>query len=163
MPEQHGYYWFCLDHVQDYNARWDYYSGMSSEDIEKSRRDDITWNRPTWTFSTGNRTMPDGMNGAVHAAFRRFFGADWFQQSRSEAGPRNNAGARLAMEIQSALDVLMVTSSPITFADIKRAYKAQAKLCHPDLCRHDPEAENRFKAINHAFAVLKKHEGLFPG
>ena len=28
------YFWFCLEHVREYNARWDYYKGMSSAQIE---------------------------------------------------------------------------------------------------------------------------------
>ncbi|KAB2832771.1 MAG: hypothetical protein F9K49_07640, partial [Caedimonadaceae bacterium] len=42
------FYWFCLDHIRDYNKHWDFYKGMSPEEIEKSRISDITWNRPSW-------------------------------------------------------------------------------------------------------------------
>src|SRR5437868_5385867 len=28
------YFWFCLDHVRAYNASWDYYAGMSTDEIE---------------------------------------------------------------------------------------------------------------------------------
>ena len=32
------YYWFCLDHVQEYNARWDYYKdGYDEEDYIKKK------------------------------------------------------------------------------------------------------------------------------
>ena len=27
------YFWFCLDHVRDYNKAWDFYAGMSQADI----------------------------------------------------------------------------------------------------------------------------------
>ena len=38
--------------------------------------------------------------------------------------------------------------------EIKRAYRELAKKYHPDKNRGDPEAEERFKAINEAYAVL---------
>ena len=28
------YLWFCLPHVREYNASWDYYKGMSPQEIE---------------------------------------------------------------------------------------------------------------------------------
>ena len=44
------YYWFCLDHVRDYNRKWDYYAGMKPEEIELELISDVTWNRPSWAF-----------------------------------------------------------------------------------------------------------------
>lgn len=38
--------------------------------------------------------------------------------------------------------------------DIKRAYRKLARQYHPDANRHDPEAEERFKEISHAYDVL---------
>ena len=28
------YFWFCLDHVREYNRAWNYYAGMSEDEIE---------------------------------------------------------------------------------------------------------------------------------
>lgn len=42
------YYWFCLEHVQEYNAQWDYYQGMSPLEIEEQLKQDVCWQRPTW-------------------------------------------------------------------------------------------------------------------
>lgn len=39
-------------------------------------------------------------------------------------------------------------------AEIKRAFRAQARQLHPDVNRHDPEAEEKFKEINAAYEVL---------
>ena len=30
------YYWFCLEHVRAYNARWNFYAGLSQAEIEKT-------------------------------------------------------------------------------------------------------------------------------
>ena len=41
-----------------------------------------------------------------------------------------------------------------TAAEIKRAFREQARRWHPDLNTGDPNAEERFKSINAAYAVL---------
>lgn len=39
-------------------------------------------------------------------------------------------------------------------ATIKKAFRARARELHPDVNRHDPEAEEKFKALNEAYEVL---------
>ncbi|MEJ2027933.1 MAG: hypothetical protein P8X52_10985 [Limibacillus sp.] len=34
------YYWFCLDHVRDYNRAWNYFSGLTPEEVEMLVRED---------------------------------------------------------------------------------------------------------------------------
>ena len=36
--ELNSYVWFCLEHVREYNASWDYYAGMNENQIEAHRR-----------------------------------------------------------------------------------------------------------------------------
>src|SRR5262249_29646421 len=50
--ELSAYYWFCLDHVREYNAAWNYYAGMSELEIEREIRNDTTWQRPTWPLGS---------------------------------------------------------------------------------------------------------------
>ena len=42
------YYFFCIDHIKEYNKSWDFYKGLSVNQIENSMREDIIWNRPSW-------------------------------------------------------------------------------------------------------------------
>ena len=44
------YYFFCLEHVKEYNKSWDFYKGLSVNQIENSMRADTIWNRPSWPF-----------------------------------------------------------------------------------------------------------------
>src|SRR3954467_5558973 len=42
-------YWrFCLDHVREYNHSYNFFAGMSTDDIAKYQRDAVTGHRPTW-------------------------------------------------------------------------------------------------------------------
>ena len=171
-PEQHGYYAFCLDHVRAYNERWDYYDGMSAVEIDLSRRDDVTWNRPSWGFGGGRDLPPGWHTAALQAAFSRMFGDDWMTgagtgtgSGAGQAGSRkeHTADIRMAGDLRAALETLMVATPPVTFSAIKQAYKRLAKQHHPDISGDDPRAEERFKAVNEAYALLKKHADLFPG
>ena len=42
------YRWFCLEHVREYNKKWDYFAGLGAEQIEAHIRADTTWRRPVW-------------------------------------------------------------------------------------------------------------------
>ena len=42
------YFYFCLNHIKEYNKSWDFYKGMSVDQIENSMRSDTVWARPSW-------------------------------------------------------------------------------------------------------------------
>jgi hypothetical protein len=49
-PKDRGlkeYYHFCMDHVREYNAAWDFFEGMSQSDIEAHVRESMFGDRPT--------------------------------------------------------------------------------------------------------------------
>ena len=48
------YYYFCLNHVKEYNKSWDFYKGLSVNQIEQSMRKDTVWDRPTWPLGIGH-------------------------------------------------------------------------------------------------------------
>ena len=134
------HYWFCLEHVKEYNKAWDFYKGMSPEEIEASRISDVTWNRPSWPVG-GWRTLLENA--------RYFDGIDPFLK----VAPRQPS---VAPEVQKALVVLEL-ELPLTMDTLKKQYKKLAKKHHPDLHAGDKDAEERLKNINAAYQVLKKY------
>ena len=42
------FFTFCMDHVREYNATYDYFKGMDDQSMEKYREAEITGHRPTW-------------------------------------------------------------------------------------------------------------------
>ena len=44
------YFCFCLDHVREYNASYNYFNGMSDDAIARYQRDDLVGHRPTWSM-----------------------------------------------------------------------------------------------------------------
>lgn len=134
------YHWFCLDHVREYNKAWDYYRGMSLDEIEESRTSDVTWNRPSWPVG-GWRTLLENA--------RFLDGIDPFLKSTPRA-------PSLPTEVQKALGTLDL-ALPLTIEILKTQYKKLAKLHHPDLNAGDKEAEERLKGVNEAYQVVKKY------
>jgi DnaJ-class molecular chaperone len=42
--------------------------------------------------------------------------------------------------------------------DIKNAYRAKARECHPDVAQEDPESEYKFKELSFAYEILSDPE-----
>lgn len=151
--ELNSYYWFCLDHVRAYNAQWDFYKGMSAEEIEAAVRKDTTWQRPTWPLgglSGGRGKMQfDG----IHDPFG-FFDEDAAEEKRAKE-QRARAQRRAASPEDHAMTVLELTP-PLTIEVLKSRYKVLVKRHHPDTNGGDKAAEERFKTINEAYKLLVK-------
>lgn len=145
------YYWFCLEHVRQYNAAWNYYHDMSEAEIEAHIRHDTIWRRPTWRIGGGPRF--------VHAALRDEFGLfehdDGVAEAEAAGRRRNGRNGRvvLAGEMQ-ALAVLDLVP-PVTFAEIRKRYRKLVKRHHPDANGGDRAAEERLKLIIQAYTRLR--------
>ena len=150
------YFWFCLQHVREYNASWDYYKGMSPQEIEANLRHDSGWHRPTWPLGRlgaarvlGPEAMRDplgALNGTpLHAARER-------RQARAEKP------AAPPPELRAALDVLGL-DWPVDQAAMRDRYKELAKRLHPDLNNGDRGAEEKLKDVNRAYSLLRKRLG----
>lgn len=130
-----SFYWFCLEHVEAYNKNWDYYAGMSPEEIEAQIQFDLVGHRPTWRVNDlyNHRLWdPLGILGqAKHKCTRR------------------------SKEQVAAMQLLGLANN-FTTNDLKKAYKALAKKYHPDKTGGDKALEEKFKNITKAYQTLLK-------
>lgn len=140
------YYWFCLKHVTEYNENWDYFAGMSDEDIEKEILSDYGWGRPT-------RQLADCVSPRMYAdpfgLKREAFGADGEGRQNFRADPAKAASPEMA-----AAAVALELTIPFDEKQVKANYKRLAKACHPDLTGGDKELEDRFKTITEAYRLI---------
>jgi len=151
------YYWFCLDHVREYNRAWNYYAGLSDDQVERLVREDLVGHRPTWPL--GHRTSQAyarAAQGDYGDAFE-FFEQAKNRHKQERAGHQRPADMGHAEE--KALDQLDL-SWPVTFDDVRRRYKELVKVLHPDANGGDHEAEERLKLVNHAYSTLKNSHVL---
>ena len=143
------YYFFCLKHIKEYNKSWDFYKGLSVNQIENSMRDDIIWNRPSWPLK--------GNPYKVIEQIDEFF-IDHFDNFNSNE--KNNyffknrlLDAKFTKEENTALLTLNL-KMPITLEKIKKNYKKLVKIFHPDVNGNNKKAEEKFKEISKSYKIL---------
>jgi hypothetical protein len=146
------YFCFCLDHVREYNASYNYFTGMTPEAMARYQRDAAVGHRPTWAV------------GEIEAArsFRRasddpsrfgdplgIFGGHGFQKPKPEQEkPRHGIAAKRALH-QLGLDE---TADAET---IRSRYKNMVKRLHPDANGGDRSLEDKLREIIRAYNYLK--------
>lgn len=149
------YYWFCLKHVQEYNKAWNYYQGLTMEEIENLNRDDVTWNRPTWSF---HDRVDEKIRERIFGAFNEATFEDKLKDKAEKAQRGWSTRQRsVTGEEKQAMEILDL-DYPVDFPKIKTKYRQLAKKYHPDHNQGDKDLENHFKEINQAYKVL---EGIY--
>jgi hypothetical protein len=149
-------YWrFCLNHVREYNHSYNFFAGMSTDDIARYQRDAVVGHRPTWKM---------GMNGTGKATGRshsaRFGpgGADdpfgVFGEARDGDHLRRKETRVIRNAERKALDTLGLEGEATT-AEIKIRFKTLVKQHHPDANGGDRSSEDRLREIIAAYNYLK--------
>ena len=144
------YYWFCLEHVREYNKQWSYNAEKTAEEIEAEIRDDILGNRPTW--SVNDRMAGAKIHGGDYQDPLNIFGTAGLGGAGFD-GAENHADTILDGDMRHAYAVLGLEASA-DMETIKTTYKKKAKQYHPDLNKNDSKAEETFKQINNAYKVI---------
>ena len=63
------YYLFCLEHVRQFNASYNYFDGMSNAEVEAYQKDSVIGHRPTW--KVGANAWAHGTRHGIGAGDRR--------------------------------------------------------------------------------------------
>lgn len=142
------HYWFCFEHVKDYNAAWDFFSGMNADEVEAQILRSMYGDRPTWRYD---------VEGAAAEALKR---ASWqTYHFTEEEPPKENFRHKTSTNNPNTPEfealAILGLEPPITLAGIKTRYKELAKKHHPDLNQGDKKAEDLLKTINMAYTILK--------
>lgn len=152
-----AYYWFCLDHVREYNSRWNYFAGLSDDDVERIIQNDTIWERPTWPMgSQFLRRHARRAEDRLRDAFRAFGEAGARRAWEASSAP---GYARLSNEERRALRALDL-DFPVTLDGIKARYKELVKRHHPDANGGDRSAEDKLKYINIAYRTLRQSQNF---
>ena len=140
------YYFFCLEHIKEYNKSWNFYKGLSVSQIEKSVREDTIWNRPSWPLKGNPHKVIEQIN--------EFFSNEFITSDEENKYFQNKIlDKNLTSEENKALSTLKV-DLPITLDKIKKNYKKLVKIFHPDVNGNNKKAEEKFKEINQSYKTL---------
>jgi DnaJ domain len=152
--------WFCLDHVREFNAGYDWFEGMSAEEIIAAQSPIAGWRTESRAF------RPDaGVDGAprwadyadpLDAIAARARGI----RSRAETQARAAAAnVRFSADEARALEV-MGLGSDTDRTRLRRRYSELVRRYHPDRNGGDRQHEARLTQVVEAYQLLKGSAAL---
>ncbi|MZR29284.1 J domain-containing protein [Sneathiella litorea] len=144
------YQWFCLGHIREFNKSWNFFDGMTAEEVLRYKDEDITGHRPTWKL--GTRTASGRKEYRYDDPFD--FRDDMGASEEASAKAKANGKAPIDPKEREALAVLNLQPG-CDLDQIKRRHKELAKKYHPDIRGGDKEAEEILKNINQAYTLLR--------
>ena len=143
------FYWFCKDHVREYNLKWNFFNGATEEEMEAQIDKDRVWERSTKPFSQSKDEAK---------AWARL-GVDDPHQVLGDNATRNPGrratGRRLPPTERKALEILEAKDS-MSKAEIRKQYKSLIKVLHPDMNGGDRSDEERLQEVVWAWDQIKE-------
>ena len=140
--------WLCLDHVREFNAGYNFFSGMSTEEIEAAQRPFAGWERETRAFAhTGADRPPrwDDFADPLDAIGARF---------RAAAPRQREDGKPLSGENRRDLATLGLDHDTDRRA-LRQRYTELVRRYHPDHNGGDRSHEAKLQGVIGAYQRLK--------
>ena len=128
--------WFCLEHIKEFNKKWNYHKKMGAYEIETDIRFDTIWRRPTNTFGSGIKYYKFSINGEDMGSF---------ENPKKSIPPSNKllwSLSKLNLDINTDLNL------------IKKRYKKLVKEHHPDVKGNSKKNIDKFREIVEAYNYL---------
>lgn len=139
--------WLCLEHVRAFNAGYNFFSGMSSEEIEAQQRPYAGWERETRAFSAtpGGTPRWADFTDPLDAISGRFAQA---RPAERKDGRRVNEGERKALKTLG-LDL------DADRRQLRTRYTELVRRYHPDHNGGDRSHETALQEVIAAYQLLK--------
>ena len=143
------YGWLCLDHVREFNERYNFFKDMNEEEIWQHQRPGAGWERETRSFATN--------------------GADPTPRWQDFADPLDAIGARFRKAVRTArrdgkplsgrdrenLQILGLGADADRKA-LRRRYSELVRAYHPDRNGGDRSHEQKLLRVIDAYTELKR-------
>ena len=136
----------CLDHVRAFNSRYNFFDGMSADEIHAAQRPTAGWERESRAFSgrdPGPRwaDFADPLD-AIAARYRRV------------RAPERADGKPLSGQDRESLGVLGLNPDA-SRTDLRRRYTELVRQYHPDRNGGDRSHEGKLQRVIDAYQQLK--------
>ena len=158
------YRWFCLDHVREYNARWNYFRDHEPDELQDHVDRARLWERPTWRFGDAPRGAARMQGMHPHGegrAWERYGLRDPFDVlgenatiNRADPAPQAPKRRKLPANLRRALDILGAPDTE-TRKELRRRYRDLVKDLHPDMNGGDRRDEARLRRVLWAWEQIK--------
>lgn len=156
-PREMGtHVWYCVDHIRQHNKSWNYFEGLSDDEVEAAIKNDTVWQRPTWELgSKADRAKAKAF--AAGARVRDDFG--FFNDASDTPGTHKYSRTFHPDTPEAKAFAILDLAPPVTLEDVKMRYKKLVKKHHPDANGGSKDAEEKFKEIGLAYQTIMQHLG----
>ena len=138
----------CLDHVREHNAKYNFFEGMSPDEITNAQSPIAGWERPSRRFAANGSDPPPSWSDftdpldAISGRFGRI---------RRSAGQQS----RFSKPERRALSVLGLGEDADRHS-LRQRYSALVRRYHPDKNGGDRSHERRLGEVIEAYQLLRK-------
>lgn len=155
--------WFCLEHVREFNAGYDWFEGMSADEILAAQSPVSGWRTENAAFSP--RAAVDGVprwadfDDPLDAIAARAGGIRSRAQRAAQAAFDDGGLGRFSRVETDALEILGL-GSDTDKRGLRRRYSELVRRYHPDRNGGDRSHEARLNRVVEAYQLLKKSAAI---
>lgn len=137
----------CLEHVREHNAKYNFFEGMSPDEIQEAQGPLAGWERPSRKFAANGADPPPAWSDfadpleAISGRFARI--------------RRREAASRFSRQERRALAVLGLAEDADRQA-LRRRYSGLVRRYHPDKNGGDRSHEARLGEVIEAYQLLRR-------
>ncbi|ETX29233.1 J domain-containing protein [Roseivivax isoporae] len=142
------FYWFCKDHVREYNLKWNFFDGKTEAEMNAQASADKVWDRQTkdWRDPEARAWARLGIEDA-----HQVLGEN---ATRNPGKANGGSGRRLPPTERKAIEILDARED-WSKADVRKAYKSLIKVLHPDMNGGDRSQEEQLQQVVWAWDQIK--------
>ena len=140
-----NYRLLCLKHVKEFNKNWNYFTGMSDQQIIDFLRSDMTWHKPTQSFSSSDNFFKVLWNNTLK---------DDLDKDKIKSDYNYMRQFKFDHKDIKAFGILGI-SVGLDWKKVHEKFKILVKKFHPDMNSGDKKFEEKLKLITLAYTQLK--------
>ena len=155
------YFLFCIDHVRQFNAAYNYFQGMSDTEVEDFQKSAMTGHRPTWKLGENAAAAgKEPASGEPRQPRSAKYGArdphELLDDAEETERPAKRPHRRGLKPLEKrALETMHLTET-VTKEEIKARFKDLVKRHHPDANGGDRGSEEKLREIIQAYNYLRQ-------
>jgi hypothetical protein len=142
------FYWFCRDHVREYNLKWNFFHGATEEEFMEMVDRDRVWGRPTKPFVKRDEQRAWSRLGIDDP--HQILG----DNATQNPGKGTDQIRRLPPTERKAIEILEARDH-WTKAEIRKQYRSLVKDLHPDMNGGSRGDEDRLQEVVWAWDQIK--------
>ena len=135
----------CLNHVKEFNKNWNYFSGMTDNQVYDFIKSDLTWHKPTQSFSSSDNFFKVLWNNALK---------DEIKNSSLDPDMDTMRQFRFDHNDVKAFGIIGVNVG-VRWESVQQKFKKLVKKFHPDMNSGNKKFEEKLKIVTLAYTQLK--------